>query len=326
MADAIGFNVKIPKLPIWDASAENFSDDARFSSALWEKINCAGSTVSFSSANSISRLFSTNVGNVTITSVASTPHTEVIDLTEGMILILPINGEVEIVGSRVSERVIGGKSSAILGEGVWSLQSSPVSYVRIYFPRKIAKKLTSKLISEHQGQSFIESKDSLLLAYPDPDYMCDLIELIHISHKLEQRGLGKVISSELALVKLIENLFASNHRSYNRHDIGKGDQDTTEQITKAILYDLTKPLSLCEMEKITGVSRRSIQYSFKRRYGMSPIAWQLRERLTVAHAALVDSRDLRTITQIAFDLGFASSSTFSLYFRRQFGVAPSSVR
>lgn len=326
MADTIGVNVKIPKLPIWDASAENFSDDARFSHALWEKVLSVGSTVSSASAYSISRLFSTNVGSVRITSVASTPHTEVLDVNEGMILILPMNGEVEIVGSRVSERVIGGKSLAILGEGLWSLQSSPVSYVRIYFPRNMAKKLASRLISEHQRQSFIESKDLLLLAYPDPDYMCDLIELIHISHKLEQRGLGKVISSELALVKLIENLFADNHHSFNQQNVGKGDQDPTELITKAILSDLTKPLSLCEMEKIAGVSKRSIQYSFKRRYGMSPIAWQLRERLTVAHAALVDSRDVRTITQIAFDLGFASSSTFSLYFRRQFGVPPSSVR
>lgn len=318
--------MKIPKLPIWDYKAESFCDNSDFSSALWQKVNNVESTVSFESTSPTSRLFTAVIGGLSITSVASMPHSETLEVREGAVLFLPISGEVKILGVQASKKVIAGKSAVIFGEGRWGLENSFVSYLRIYFSKKLAVKIRSMLTSHYDEQKCPNSKDMFLLAYPDPNYVREVIELINVFYKIERRGLGKAISSETALVTLVEKLFSNDHVDLDRHDYKVLKQEPISLVTNAILSDLARPLSLGEMEKITGVSRRNIQYSFKRQYGVSPIAWQLRERLTLAHAALVDRRDTRTITQIAFDLGFGSSSTFSLYFRRQFGVPPSSLR
>jgi len=85
------------------------------------------------------------------------------------------------------------------------------------------------------------------------------------------------------------------------------------------------PLTLTEMEKISGLSRRSLQYAFRKRFGLSPMEWQKQERLHIARERLLRGADDLTVTQLSFELGFSTPSSFTEHYRRLFAETPTST-
>ena len=82
-------------------------------------------------------------------------------------------------------------------------------------------------------------------------------------------------------------------------------------------------LSLELLASEAGMSRFHFLRAFKKAFGVTPHAFLLERRLDRA-AQLLRVRDGgRTITEIALDTGFGSSSQFSTHFKRRFGVSPS---
>lgn len=74
-----------------------------------------------------------------------------------------------------------------------------------------------------------------------------------------------------------------------------------------------------------GLSPRAVQKSFFRLIGQTPTAFITARRMERA-ADLLAVGDGRTITDIAFDVGFNDSAFFTRCFRRHFGAAPSQWR
>jgi AraC-like DNA-binding protein len=89
--------------------------------------------------------------------------------------------------------------------------------------------------------------------------------------------------------------------------------------------DPSSPLSLTQMEKISGFGKRTLQTAFRERFGMSPIKWQINERLNFARDMLREQPHLR-IAEVARQTGFATPSAFSQAFRDTFGTSPSKSR
>jgi AraC-like DNA-binding protein len=100
---------------------------------------------------------------------------------------------------------------------------------------------------------------------------------------------------------------------------------SVDAICDRLRADPSAPLSLTEMEKISGYSKRTLQNAFQARFGMSPIEWQINERLLIAGEMLKRQPDL-TIAHVAQQTGFASTSSFSQYFKATFGTTPSKLR
>lgn len=73
------------------------------------------------------------------------------------------------------------------------------------------------------------------------------------------------------------------------------------------------------------LSPRAVQKSFVRHVGLTPTAFITARRLERA-ASLLACDDGRTITDVAFEVGFNDSAFFTRCFRRRFGAAPSQWR
>jgi AraC-like DNA-binding protein len=90
---------------------------------------------------------------------------------------------------------------------------------------------------------------------------------------------------------------------------------------------LSEPdLSLSDIAKKNGVSLRMLHQLFHP-MGMSASEWLRTRRLQRCYDLLSSPQhDSKTITEIAYSMGFNSSSHFSNLFRAQFGLRPSDVR
>lgn len=87
--------------------------------------------------------------------------------------------------------------------------------------------------------------------------------------------------------------------------------------------NLAEPISLSEMENISGLSARSLQYAFQKAYGMRPKEWVKTQRLVAAHEILMRSGHYMKLTALAYDFCFPSPSAFSKTYKKQFGELPS---
>lgn len=73
------------------------------------------------------------------------------------------------------------------------------------------------------------------------------------------------------------------------------------------------------------LSERAVQKSFFRHVGLTPTAFIMTKRLERA-AAILTTDEGRTITEIAFEVGFSDSAFFTRCFRRRYGASPSAWR
>ena len=96
------------------------------------------------------------------------------------------------------------------------------------------------------------------------------------------------------------------------------------RVEACLRADLTAPHTLDGLAALAGLSRYHLLRLFKARYGLPPYAYLTRLRVERA-ADLARATDL-ALTQIAFDVGFGSSSRLTEAFRRHFGVGPDAWR
>ena len=133
-------------------------------------------------------------------------------------------------------------------------------------------------------------------------------------------GLDDVFYRHVALM-IAPEIFLSESNPENK--LLTSSQKSVDAICDIARNPANNLLTLTEMERISGLSARTLQYAFRRRFGCSPLEWQRRERLYLAKAMLMSASETINITSTCYQTGFASPSKFTEYYRRQFGETPS---
>jgi len=87
---------------------------------------------------------------------------------------------------------------------------------------------------------------------------------------------------------------------------------------------LGEPISIKRLAQHCGVSWKTLQKAFADFRGVTPVAHVRNTRLDAARQAL-DAPDA-TVAEVAARYGFGSTTTFSLEYRKRFGVAPSRTK
>ena len=100
------------------------------------------------------------------------------------------------------------------------------------------------------------------------------------------------------------------------------------QVRRAEAYieaNWDQPLTVEALAVATGVSARTLFYSFRKTRGYSPMEFVKRVRLDQARRMLSDGSG-RSVTAVAFACGFGNLGHFSTYYRLAFGETPSATR
>jgi AraC-like DNA-binding protein len=100
-------------------------------------------------------------------------------------------------------------------------------------------------------------------------------------------------------------------------------QRELDPVCDFIRSNLSERLTLSDLEKVSQLSARSLQYAFQQRFGCTPMQWVREERLLMARRDLQHLRPGESIADIAILCGFVNQGTFAAYYRRRFGELPS---
>ncbi|MEV7427589.1 MULTISPECIES: AraC family transcriptional regulator [unclassified Streptomyces] len=154
--------------------------------------------------------------------------------------------------------------------------------------------------------------------------------LAHLSELLVSETKTAAAGSSLVLNHLAQVLFVHMLRAHAEHTdrptgwLGALNDDGIGAALRAMHADAGHPWTLRELAGISRMSRSAFASSFKSRVGTTPLDYLIQWRMSLARDAL--SNGTRTISELAFAIGYKSESAFSTAFRRVVGSSPKQFR
>jgi AraC-like DNA-binding protein len=157
-------------------------------------------------------------------------------------------------------------------------------------------------------------------ALPLPDRRCGVLRvspllreliLVRIAESSTERTVGDAVDTLIAHEMQTANFEPLILRAPNDRRV--------RRIVTALLEQPTDPRSLSDWSRTVGASPRTIERIFLRETHLTFRQWRQRARLLQAVLYLAEGR---SVTTVAFDVGYASQSAFTYMFRCALGVAP----
>ncbi|HKI44125.1 MAG TPA: AraC family transcriptional regulator [Balneolales bacterium] len=104
----------------------------------------------------------------------------------------------------------------------------------------------------------------------------------------------------------------------------KDDQDRIRYARDYVVDHIDNPPSLSNLARIVGINEYKLKRGFKEVFHATVFGYLSDYRLNMARHSLIEGS--KTVSEIAYDLGYSSPQHFSTSFKKRFGVSPSSVR
>ena len=97
-----------------------------------------------------------------------------------------------------------------------------------------------------------------------------------------------------------------------------------KQIEGCVAESLASTIRVQDLARSVRLSPGHFSRGFKARFGATPRAWIIQQRLRQAQAMMLESQ--HSLSQIALDCGFSDQAHFSRMFRRKTGATPGAWR
>ena len=154
--------------------------------------------------------------------------------------------------------------------------------------------------------------------------------LAHLSELLVAEVEAAAVGSSLVLDHLAQILFVHMLRAHANQAgrpagwLGALNDDGIGAALRAMHADVAHRWTLKELASISCMSRSAFAASFKNQVGTAPLEYLIEWRMSLARDAL--RRGTRSISELAFAIGYESESAFSTAFRRVVGSSPRQFR
>ena len=213
----------------------------------------------------------------------------------------------------------------VSGTGKFTLDSKEYKY----------SEHTFALIPPHVVHDESAFKDSVLLfigfrfhsndvllepgVYKDFNDNCVYQELLNMRQEMNQKKplyASKLNAmTQMLIISVVRHYFSAVFISYN---------DNMEYIKKYLNEHFKEKINLQELAEMSGYSYDWFRHVFKKQTGVSITQYIILQRLKYASHQLTTTK--KSVTQIAWENNFSSSSQFIAQFRKHNGVTPSTYR
>lgn len=197
------------------------------------------------------------------------------------------------------------------------------SFIEITFNLRMGKSNISKpwheIIDLWLGSHFGIRNWPMIIPPPELEHLESLMD--EVIEALTGTGTYTESAAALAMGRFILDL-----AGYLTEDVSlpEGNSDRLDQARIALEKNFTSPVTISELASIACLSEGAFIRSFSARYGLPPIAYRKKLRITAAKHLLSVSG--RTIGEIAVNVGYRDIFTFSRTFKAVVGMTASDWR
>lgn len=131
-------------------------------------------------------------------------------------------------------------------------------------------------------------------------------------------------SNVLELLALQCEQFEQQQQPSNTMRLTAPDRRKLYAVRDTLLTDISHTPSLAELARLHGLNEFKLKTGFKQLFQQSVFAYLRDARMTYAVKAL--KKDDKSLTEIAYECGFATLSHFSALFKKKYGIAPTRLR
>ena len=137
---------------------------------------------------------------------------------------------------------------------------------------------------------------------------------------------GYIFAKSVELLILILQSIADYESNIDKPErgISKRDIDRMQKARDLLDKDYINPPTIGKLARTIGVNEAKLMHNFKRLFGQTIFDYTQNLRMDEAKKLLETTE--RSITEIAFDVGYEYSSNFTTAFKRRFGITPSVAR
>lgn len=333
MSEAMSMKEYLPDLAFGEANARK-SFDAR---AMTEMLSAGfpGMTIieplnhHDKKSGFLNKSCDVTIGGLNILATASTPclydlgeNTSVTQIT------IPFYGEAEICVENEKYQISAHKAGSVLGHyrRAVGFNAATNCMVLSTSPTTLNEVAKGMLNIEDPNEDILDLKKTRELnltgsGYSVSAYLLALGRLIDdltcFPRILSNTGIDDLFYRQLVVLLAPERF---REESEQQSD-GKLDQ-AFDLICDASLGRLDQPLTMTEMERLSGLGTKTFAKQFRLRFGCSPMEWQRQERLSIARERLRGGEKVISIAQLSADLGFTSAKSFLLHYKKRYGENP----
>ena len=315
---------RLPELAFGNSTAKLTSSSGI---AAEEYARTMPSLVSFESSRGAKFLAKTamrKIGGTNVVAGATLSCEMQVDDASGFHLSVPYSGYGEIKIDNNVWGLAGGVDALLIPNMRRSTYSSSRSSVILSVsPKRIRETLASIHGSEDPFEWNADRPLRINMQrkreiFPAFQHLCRLIDVTSSDPQFADRlGIEDMLYRWMAFA-----LEASVQNDDQPHYIGT-QRHRIDDACDLILSSSERTITLSELEQTSQLSARALQYAFKQRFGCSPMEWQRRQRIALAHDRLIAAAPEETITSIAHSLGYSSSAAFAKRYKQHFGLTPS---
>jgi AraC-like DNA-binding protein len=281
-----------------------------------------------------SKSFCCHLGSITLSASANLPVSANVSHTASHIM-LPITGSVayENQGNKLEARA--GHTGVFLSDAKFVSKTINYSGINVYFDKLQLIKTAKMMIGSQEASEINFSDNRHLHLNPHPTFSFD-ITLRHLHNVvinnhahpeiLRLLGMEDLFYRYMVFLLKPELLPSIFGPITSLPPIPRGDSKL-DAVCDYILANLRGVITLPDLEAHSGLSVRTLQYQFKKRFNCTPVEWIRKERLKLVYLELLAPENKSTtIFCIALRCGFNHAGEFSKQFGLQYGASPSEVR
>ena len=142
----------------------------------------------------------------------------------------------------------------------------------------------------------------------------------HLMRLFQENNEHRDLFISMTTKELIIRILQSKARRAFLNNFYKRENRMTH-VASYIRENIFKPISIQDLSHEANMSRSNFFNLFKDTFGITPNEYIIREKIEKAKAILCSPKD-KSITQIAYQLGYSDSSYFSKQFKRVTGYTP----
>lgn len=321
----------LPRLPFGNATAEASTDLDAFTAAQRAAMPAIRRYEPLRRKQAfLHRAATVRVGDVRIVASASTPLSMAADDAAEATLMIPFHGwSTSVVAGREYRWQAGG-SAMFLPGAARTGESGVRSMLAIGFdPRRLEATARAMLGLRDEGRLDLGLETPRLVSIGDARSP-GMALLKHVLSLVDAAGGDpaglRMLGLDDMLLRVVALLLAP--QVFGRPVTparGNDSRAALQKVTEHIVGHLSEPITLGDLERISGLAARTLQLAFRKVHGCSPREWIQRRRLLVARERLLAALPSDTVAAIATACGFTRLATFSAAYARRFGESPSAT-